>query len=205
MNSEKGLVIFGFGGHARSVAAVALANDVGSLLFVDENAKDGETFLGFPVTRKFDGTISEGWSCMPATGDNLQRQKQFDLAHSAGWPIAKVVAKDATIDVDAQIALGCFVGHHAHVGPSAQVGKGCIINTGAMIEHEFVVGDFSHVSVNAVVAGRSHLGNFVFLGAGATVIDGISIGDRITIGAGATVVKSLTEPGTYVGCPARQV
>ena len=205
MNPQKGLVIFGFGGHARSVAAVALANGVGSLLFVDENAKESETFLGFPVTRKFDGTLSDGWSCMPATGDNLQRKKQFDLAHSAGWPIAKIIAKDATVDVDTKIAPGCFVGHHAHVGPSAQVGKGCIINTGAIVEHESVVGNFSHVSVNAVVAGRCHLGDFVFLGAGATVIDGVSVGDGITIGAGAAVVESLAGPGTYAGCPARRL
>jgi UDP-N-acetylbacillosamine N-acetyltransferase len=205
MNPENGLVIFGFGGHARSVAAVALANGVRSLLFVDENAKESETFLGFPVTSKFDGTLSEGWSCMPATGDNLQRQRLFDLAHSAGWPIAKIIAKDATMDVDAKIAPGCFVGHHAHVGPSAQVGRGGIINTGAIVEHESVVGDFSHVSVNAVVAGRCHLGNFVFLGAGATVIDGVSIGDGITIGAGAAVVESLIAPGTYAGCPAKLV
>jgi len=205
MNSVTGLVIFGFGGHARSVAAVALANGVRSLLFVDENAKEGETFVGFPAIRKFDGVIPEGWSCMPATGDNLQRQKQFDLALSAGWPIAKVVARDATIDVDAQIGPGCFIGHHAHVGPSAQVGKGCIVNTGAIIEHESVIGKFSHVSVNAVVAGRSQLGNFVFLGAGATVIDSVSVGDGITIGAGATVVRSLTGPGSYVGSPASRI
>ena len=80
MNSENGLVIFGFGGHARSVAAVALANGIESILFVDANAKDGETFLGFPVTQKLERKIGEGWSCMPGSGDNLERQKQFDLA-----------------------------------------------------------------------------------------------------------------------------
>jgi UDP-N-acetylbacillosamine N-acetyltransferase len=205
MNSEKGLVILGFGGHARSVAAVALANGVGSLVFVDENAKDNETFLNFPVTREFVGAIPEGWSCIPAVGDNLKRQKQYEFAQSAGWALAKVIANDATIDADAKVAAGCFVGHHAHIGPSARIGKGTIINTGAIVEHESAVGDFSHVSVNAVVAGRSKLGSFVFLGAGATVIDSVSVGDNITIGAGAAVVKSLRLRGTYVGCPVRQV
>jgi UDP-N-acetylbacillosamine N-acetyltransferase len=205
MKAEKGLVILGFGGHARSVAGVALASGVETVLFVDDDAKPGEAFLGFPVISKFDGPISQGWSCMPAAGDNSRRQRQFEFAAAAGWPLAKVIARDATVHFDAKSDPGCFIGHHAHVGPSAQVGKGCIINTGAIIEHESLVGDFSHVSVNAAVAGRSQLGSFVFVGAGATVIDSISIGDGITIGAGAAVVQSLTLPGIYAGCPARRI
>jgi UDP-N-acetylbacillosamine N-acetyltransferase len=200
-----GLVLLGFGGHARSVAAVALANGVKSLLFVDENGKKGENFLGFPVERVFDQPMPPGWFCMPAIGDCLQRQRQFEFAQSMGWPLAKIVAKDATIDAGASVGPGCFVGHHAHIGPMATVDDGCIINTGAIVEHESVVGKFSHVSVNAVVAGRSRLGSFVLLGARAVVIDGVSVDDQITIGAGATVIHSLTTPGTYVGSPATLV
>jgi sugar O-acyltransferase (sialic acid O-acetyltransferase NeuD family) len=203
MHTKGGLVIFGFGGHGRSVAAVALANGIKSLLFVDENARENEKFLGFPVIRHFD--IPKGWSCMPAVGDNERRQKQFELARSAGWPLAKIIAKNATIDVDAKLSPGCFIGHHAHIGPSAQLGRGCIVNTGAIVEHEASVGDFSHVSVNAVLAGRSQVGSFVFVGTGAVIIDSVSVGDRITIGAGATVVHSLNIPGVYVGSPAKRL
>jgi sugar O-acyltransferase (sialic acid O-acetyltransferase NeuD family) len=200
-----GLVILGFGGHARSIAAVALANGVKTLLFVDENAREGENFLGFPAERVFKRSMPGGWLCVPAIGDCIERLRQFEFAQSMGWPLAKIVAKDATIDADASVAAGCFIGHHAHIGPSAKVNEGCIINTGAIVEHESVVGKFSHVSVNAVVAGRSRLGSFVFLGAGAVVIDGVSVDDRITIGAGATVIHSLKASGTYVGSPARLV
>jgi UDP-N-acetylbacillosamine N-acetyltransferase len=205
MNSELGLVIFGFGGHARSVAAVALASGVRSLLFVDENANENENFLGFPVIRELDGPLLEGWSCIPGVGDNLRRKSQVERAQLAHWPLAKVIAKNATIDADAGIAEGCFVGHHAHIGPCAQVGKGCIINTGAIIEHEAVVGDFSHVSVNAVLAGRSKIGSLVFVGVGAHIIDGVSVSDGVTIGAGAAVVNSLCLPGRYAGLPARRL
>ncbi|MGJ4927673.1 NeuD/PglB/VioB family sugar acetyltransferase [Bradyrhizobium sp. HKCCYLS2038] len=198
-----GLIILGFGGHARSVAEVALTGGVRSLMFVDDNAREGENFLGFPAVRALEHAMPMGWSCMPAIGDGTLRTAQFEFARSMGWPLAKVIATDASIHSYDSIGPGCFVGHHAHVGPSARVGEGCIINTGAIVEHESTVGNFSHVSVNAVVAGRSRLGSFVFLGAGAVVIDGVSVGDRITIGAGATVIKSLDVPGTYVGSPAR--
>jgi UDP-N-acetylbacillosamine N-acetyltransferase len=184
---------------------VALANGTKSFLFLDPNAKNGEQFLGFPSVRKLEGSLAQGWSCLPAAGDNSQRQKQFEFAWSKGWPIATVIATSATVHFDAKIAAGTFIGHHAHVGPSAAIGKACIINTGAIVEHESIVGDYTHVSVNAVIAGRSRIGDFVFLGAGATAIDSISIGDRITVGAGATVVDDLTEPGTYVGSPAKLI
>jgi UDP-N-acetylbacillosamine N-acetyltransferase len=203
MKADSGLIILGFGGHARSVAAVAIANGVQSLLFVDENAGEGEAFLGFPVKREISGMIPRGWSCIPGVGDNIERRKQFELALTAGWGLANVVAKNATLDTNASISAGCFVGHHAHIGPFARVGLACIINTGAIVEHESEVGDFSHISVNSVVAGRSRVGSLVFLGAGATVIDKVSIGDNITIGAGAAVIESLSAPGVYVGCPAR--
>ncbi|MGX9428420.1 MULTISPECIES: acetyltransferase [Bradyrhizobium] len=204
MKGDNGLLILGFGGHARSVAAVAIANGIKLLLFVDENARDGESFLGFPVRRDLE-RIPLGWSCIPGVGDNAKRKGQVEFARSAGWDLANVVSRHATVDVNASISPGSFVGHHAHIGPLARIGSGCIVNTGAIVEHESEVGDFSHVSVNSVVAGRSRIGSFVFLGTGATVIDGVSVGENITIGAGATVVESLSTPGTYIGCPARRL
>ncbi|MBR0693275.1 NeuD/PglB/VioB family sugar acetyltransferase [Bradyrhizobium lablabi] len=205
MKRDSGLVILGFGGHARSVAAVAIANGVQSLLFVDENARDDDSFLGFAARRELSAGIPAGWSCVPGVGDNTKRKEQVECLQSAGWELAKVISSTATIDANATVSPGSFVGHHAHLGPLARIGLGCIINTGAIVEHESQVGDFSHVSVNSVVAGRSQLGRFVFLGAGATVIDGVSVGDNITIGAGAAVVESLSAPGTYIGCPARRL
>ncbi len=206
MSSGAGLVVLGFGGHARSVASIACAIGIGPLIFVDENARPDETFLGFPVLKSLDANaLPEGWACIPAVGDNHGRQRLLALAKAAGWPVASVIAGTATIAPDAVVSEGCFVGHHAHVGPSARVGAGCIVNTGGIVEHECVVDDFCHVSVNAVLAGRSRLGKFVFLGAGATVIDGISVADDITIGAGGVVIQSLVQPGHYVGCPARRI
>lgn len=205
MNMYKGLLILGFGGHARSVADVALAAGVPELLFIDSNAKEGENFLGHRVVREHTGNLAEGWACLPAAGDNQRRQRQISEVSERGWPLATLVASSATIGAGATIGEGSFVAQHAHIGPMARVGKGAIINTGATVEHECVVGEFVHVSVNSTLAGRSHLGNFVFLGAGSTVIDSVEVGPHITVGAGSVVVKSIDLPGTYVGIPARRL
>jgi UDP-N-acetylbacillosamine N-acetyltransferase len=201
VSDRGGLLILGFGGHARSVADVALAAGHESLLFVDENARDGEHFLRFPVQRAFAGRIPDGWACIPASGDNERRKAQIELADSSGWPLATVVAPSATVGAGATVSRGCFLGHHAHIGPFSFIGTGCIINTGAVVEHECAIGDYTHIAVNATVAGRSKIGAFVFLGAGTTVIDGIAVGDHVTIGAGGVVVVPIEIPGTYVGVP----
>jgi serine acetyltransferase len=43
------------------------------------------------------------------------------------------------------------------------------------------------------------------IGAGSTVIEGKKIAACCVVGAGATVVHDLTEPGVYVGSPARRI
>ncbi|HEV7881292.1 acetyltransferase [Bradyrhizobium sp.] len=201
----RGLVVFGFGGHARSVADIALTLGIEEIIFVDEAAHVNESLWGFPLRKTFDEQLPDGWQAFAASGDNQTRQVQVAAIAGRSWPLATLVSPTATIGNQSSISAGCFIGHHAHVGPLSIIGEACIINTGAVVDHECKIGDYTHVSVNASVAGRCHLGSFVFLGAGAVVIDKVSIADSITVGAGGVVIKSLVEPGTYVGAPARPV
>lgn len=200
--SAPGLLILGFGGHARSVADIALASGIRDLLFYDPNCQPGENFLGHPTTAVLPGSIPDGWDAFPAAGANEARQRQMDTG--GPFEFCSLIAPSAYIGVGATIDVGSLIAHHAHVGPLASVGKGCIVNTGAVIDHESCVGDFCHVSVNTTVAGRCRIGRRVFLGAGSVVIDGTAIADDVTIGAGATVVFNLEEAGVYVGTPARR-
>lgn len=195
------LIILGYGGHARSVADLALACGYTNLFFVDSNAREGENFMCHPVFAELD-LLAQGCDVFPAAGDNTKRQEQCREIELLGLIPTTLVSPLASIGVGSSIGAGCFVGHHAHIGPMAEVAPGCIINTGAIIEHESKVGAYSHVSVNATIAGRSSLGALSMLGAGATIIDGVKVGDHIMIGAGAVVHRAINAPGTYVGVPA---
>ncbi|EGV20008.1 NeuD/PglB/VioB family sugar acetyltransferase [Thiocapsa marina] len=205
MAVKKGLIVLGFGGHARSVADVALSSGYDRFVFVDKNARVGETFLDFVVQKAWPETIGAGWSCLPASGVGIEREAQMEAVARRGWAVATLIAQTATIGVGAEIGAGTFVAHHAHVGPMARVGRACIINTGCSVEHESVVGEFTHISVNTTIAGRSKVGKHCFIGAGATIIDGIEVTDEVVVGAGSVVVKPISSPGTFVGCPARMI
>lgn len=200
-----GLVILGFGGHARSVADVALHLGIAQLRFVDANARPGEAFAGFPALTEMPDPLPPEWMVFPAAGDNARRFAQFEEIMARGWPTMALVSKTAHVGYGASVERGSFVASQAHLGPLASVGRATIINTLAIIEHECAIGSYSHVAVNATIAGRSKVGDHAFIGAGATVIDGVRVADRVVVGAGATVVTDIVDPGTYVGCPARRL
>jgi UDP-N-acetylbacillosamine N-acetyltransferase len=197
------LIVLGFGGHARSVADVAVAIGYKSLVFVDEQARKGEMFLGFPVLKSFTPSYDDVWHAFPASGKDFVRQTQIALIQQNSWQLVSLIAPSATLGLGCSVGDGVFVGQQAHIGPMASIEEGCIINTGAVVEHEAVVGDYCHVSINAVIAGRARIGSKVFIGAGATVLDGLSIAEGVTIGGGCLVNHSILEAGVYVGVPAR--
>jgi sugar O-acyltransferase (sialic acid O-acetyltransferase NeuD family) len=201
--SFSGLLVLGFGGHARAAADVALSAGVTDLLFWDENAREGENFRGFPVVSSLvKGLLKQGWAAFPASGNGKRRAEMQSLIDSLGWETATLTSPRASIGVGCVIGRGCFIGHLAHIGPLAQIGDGCIVNSGAVVEHECSIGAYTHISVNSTVAGRCKVGGFVMVGAGATVIDGIEINDEIVVGAGGVVKDNLDKKGTYVGVPA---
>jgi len=204
VNSERGMLILGFGGHARSVTDVAIAAGVTKFCFVDANARVNEVFLDFPVVKQWNGALPAGWEAFSASGDSVQRKQHCELIKASGWSLATLIAPSATIGVGSTIDEGTFIAQQAHVGPMATIGMGCIVNTGAVVEHETTIGNFTHVSVNATVAGRCRIGCLSMIGAGATVIDGVTVVDSVVVGAGAVVHQSIAFPGIYVGVPARR-
>lgn len=204
----KELVIIGCGGHGRTVLDVVLDIDPGAqVIFQDDNADSGEIIetkvpkRTFEVCRQLDSTSNREF--FVAIGDNRKRRQ---VTHSlGGLSLATIVAKDATVGIDAEIGNGVFVGHLAVIGPFAKVGRGALINTRSHISHESTLGDFSQLTLDVTVGGRSQIGNDVYIGMRSCVFDGVTIGDNIKVGAGSVVTKSLEKPGTYIGSPARLI
>jgi UDP-N-acetylbacillosamine N-acetyltransferase len=201
--SYRGLIVLGCGGHARSVADIALDAGVESLLFVDASAGDDESIAGFPVARAWPQSIGEGWAAMPASGAAQSRRAAVDAIRERGVTLATLISRRAYVGRSAIVGPGTLVAHGAHVGPFARIGEGVILNTSSLVDHESVVGDYTHVAVHATIAGRCRVGSDAMIGAGAVLIDNVAIGDGVTIGAGGVVVADLSARGVYVGVPVR--
>jgi acetyltransferase-like isoleucine patch superfamily enzyme len=120
---------------------------------------------------------------------------------------------------------GCAIGEDSFVGPFVEIQRGVVIGKRCRIQsHAFIcelvrIGDDCFIShgamfINDLFSGggpakgrrdlwrSTKIGNEVSIGTNATILP-ITICDQVVVGAGAVVTKDITEPGTYVGNPAR--
>ena len=194
------LVIFGCGGHAKSVLDVVLFNkDYDDIVFVDFDAKQGETILGFSVLKSYKVTRED---VFVAVGNNAQRMKLSEKYYSN---LVSIVSKRAYIGRDVVLKKGVFIAHNVHIGIMSRIADYCIINTSASLDHECSLGKSVFIGPNATLCGKVSIGDNSFVGAGTVVIENIDVCDNIVIGASSVVVNDLVEQGTYVGSPVRLV
>ena len=88
---------------------------------------------------------------------------------------------------------------------NVKIGKGVFINNGSQIGHDTIIGNFVSLMANVDIGGDCEIGNKVFIGSGATILPGVRIPENTKIGAGAVVFRTIREPGTYVGNPAKKI
>lgn len=198
-------IIFGCGGHARSVANILYENNKDiEILFVDDNAQKDEKILGYQVKSRYDLRNDDNY--IVAIGDNVKRQKIFDyLFEQRTGNCISVISKSSNIGIDSKIGKGTFIAANTYLGPQAKIKNNSIINTGSIVEHEVIIGNHTHIAPHTTICGRSAVGNYVMCGAGSTIIDKVKICDYVVIGAGAVVTDDITKPGIYVGIPARKI
>lgn len=113
----------------------------------------------------------------------------------------------------------CFVGPFVEIQKDVTVGKRCRIQSHTFICELVTIGDDCFIAhgvmfINDLFAiggpakGRKDLwkstkiGSRVSIGSNATILP-VSICDDVVIGAGAVVTRDITQPGIYVGNPAR--
>lgn len=196
------LVIMGAGGHGRVLADNARKNGYTDICFVDDYTTG--QIMGFPIIGTCAGAeiLNDGKTdFVIGIGNNAVRKKLAET-YAVNW--VSLVHPSAQIAIHAVIGKGTVVMANAVINACALVGEHAIINTGAVVEHDNVIGDYVHISPNAALGGTVRVDDLTHIGIGATVKNNINICAGSTVGAGAVVVKDITDPGTYIGIPARK-
>lgn len=204
----KKLIILGASGHGAMCAdAALLMNNWDEIVFAD-NAKNiqppfslrligsDEDALQLPLT-EYDAFV--------AIGNAKIRMDKLRLFQSRGFSIATICHPSAVMGREAVIGAGTVLAARTVINPRATLGMGCIVNTGATIDHDCVLQEGVHVSVGAHLAGTVSVGARSWIGIGACISNNIAVCQDCMIGAGAAVIQNITQPGTYVGVPARRI
>jgi len=191
------LALFGYGGHAREVAA-QMGKDVNVTFFVDDIYAKGDVK---PIS-EFE---PKKYLMMVAVADSKDRAEivsklpegteYFTFIH----PTAQIMSDDVIM------GEGSFIGANSILTTNIRMGNHAILNRGNHIGHDCVIGDYFSAMPGAIVSGNVHIGNMVYLGTNSSIIEKKYLLHDIKIGADGVVVKDKTSSGTYMGCPVKKL
>ena len=201
------LIIIGASGHGKVVADIAIKmNKWQSIAFLDDD-ESIKTSMGLEVIgRTADAfTYKDEADFFVAIGSNTTREKIQEKLIEQGINVICLIHPSAVIGTNVEIGFGSVVMAGVVINSSSRIGNGCIINTSSSIDHDNVIENYVHISPGVNMAGTVKVGKGSWIGIGSVVSNNVNICSSCKVGAGAVVVKNITEPGTYVGVPARRV
>ncbi|HMO12771.1 MAG TPA: NeuD/PglB/VioB family sugar acetyltransferase [Pirellulaceae bacterium] len=196
--------LYGYGGHAKVVADLALACGYEIAGVLDDcpqvvESSHGNVRPGFRLDPNSE-IFTRHQPMILCVGNN---QTRADLAAILPNSFVSLIHPSAIVSPSALIGVGTVVMQGAVIQADAQIGEHVIINTAASVDHDCFIGNFSHISPNATLCGEVKVGTKSWVGAAAVVIQRIVIGDSVTVGAGAVVIRDVANQKTVVGNPAR--
>ncbi len=206
------IVVVGGGGHAKVVIGILRKLESYRILgytdLIDRGTLLDASYLGSDCELEALISRSNELNAVLAVGQvglGKSRSELWARFHPYALRFPFIVSPDAIVNEGVTGGEGAVVMDGAIVNSGATLGLGAIVNTHSTVEHDVVLSDWVHVAPGAILCGGVTVGSFSMIGAGATVIEGARIGTNCVVGAGATVVRDLTEPGVYVGSPARRI
>lgn len=195
INSEKSILIYAGGGHAKSlIDLVKSINKYEIIGIIDDLIQKDTIVMGIPVigTRAILDKLEEKGLLFIANGvggivNISSRVKVFDLIEKYKFQVPILVHHNAWVENSAIIEKGVQVFANSYVGSEALLKAFCMVNTNAVVSHDCIIGSYSHIAPGALLAGHVEVGDKTLVGMGVKTAIGIKIGDRARIGNGAII------------------
>ena len=201
------IVIFGAGGHAVSVANVAMTAGFTISHFVDKSRKGG-SLLGISIIDDVSELKNLNQYCFSiAVGDNAVRQEIFNglsMQHPNIY-FPALVHSSAIISYFSNIGDGTVVMPHAVVGPNSNVGRFCILNTQSSIDHDCSMADYASLAPGSVTGGTVSIGIRSAISIGAVIKHGLNIGNDSVVGANSYLNRDIPANTVAYGTPAKAI
>jgi len=190
----KKLAIYGYGGHAREVAAI-IDDDI--IFFIDDE------YSLFENTFYISAFNPHTHKIMVAVADPHHRKRMAESL-PVNTEFFSYVHPTAIV-CNAEIGDGSYIGPYSIVTTNVKIGKHAILNRGNQIGHDFFCGDYLSMMPMAVIGGNVEVGDCVYFGSCSNVREKIKIKSNVKIGLNAGVTNHIEEPGVYVGTPAKKI
>lgn len=189
------LALYGYGGHAREVAAQI---DQPITFFVDDEYLTKETK---PIS-EFDPTK---YLIMVAVADSRDRFDMVQRLPKETQFFTFIHPTALIFDDNVQVGAGSFIGANSILTTNIKLGRHAILNRGNQIGHDSEIGDYFSAMPGAIVSGNVKIYDCVYMGTNSSIKEKLTIHSLSTIGMNAAVIKDIKDTGTYVGAPAKKV
>jgi len=135
---------------------------------------------------------------------HLQKRGEILASLLGAVPLLTYVHPSGWVDPTAKLGEGAFLLPGCRIDANVTIGAGSVLNVGCVVCHDSVIEENCFLGPSVTIAGFAWVGRGSFLGVGTVVIDNVRIASGVQTGGGAVVVDDLTEPGLYLGVPARR-
>lgn len=206
----KSICIVGTGGFGREV--LSLINDLGRY-------DEVEAFL------EPDHIWEEKWKDKMIMGKKVLPMSHADSGkHQITIGVASNAIRQKTLtQLPQDIEYISLIHPNVQISKWVTLGRGAVITAGCILTCAIEIGDFVQLNVNTTICHDCNIGDFfttapavningnciiasdVYFGCGSATKQGVSICSSVIIGMGAMVLRDITEPGTYIGIPAKKL
>jgi len=84
------------------------------------------------------------------------------------------------------------------------IGDFNLFNWNVTVGHDTAIGSWNVINPGSNISGATRVGDACLLGTGSQVLERLKIASEVVVGAGSVVTRSISQPGVYVGIPARR-
>ena len=170
---------------------------------IDDKSYSCNEIMGLPVIKQSDFNALL-YHTVVAISDSKKREKVVqslpeDTIYTKIIHNNSLISKWVEIGEGAIISAGVILTHNITIGIHAH------LNLQTTIGHDCKIGNYFTSAPGVKISGNCIIGDNVYLGTNSCLKQGIEICDNVVVGMGAVVVKDLSEPGVYVGTPARKL
>ena len=175
-----------------------IENCIKSQGYVDVAIVEPDDFFKMPYSSRYSFIVG-------VTLDQALRQQIIDRLDQDDLPRFTAVHPKCEIDPTSVIKPGSYIGPFSMIAYQSIVGRDCLVGPYTLVGHRSTINDNCFIGPMAMIAGSVNMGSRCYTGIKTTIIDKITICNDVNFGAGSLVTKNITEPGKYVGSPARKV
>lgn len=207
------LIIFGAGGHSRSVLNCIDMNKFENIIILDNDInKIGEKLNGICIVgtdldrhKFFEQGYTQAFIALGGTTARHFRKQIATLLYRDGYTFPVIVDRSAIISADVTVEEGSFIAKGVIVNCGAIIGKHSILNTGSIIEHDCIIGDYCHIAPGVCMSGNVTVGEQSHVGTGSSIRQSVRIGKNVTIGTGSVVVQDIPDSCVAYGNPCKVI